>query len=53
MRKLQDIDYEKIKKGIKNIEKSFSELNIENYNEKINFGDYFNSYYNGLNGNHR
>ena len=48
MRKLQEIDYERIEKGLKNIEKAFSELDIKDFNKKANFDDYFSSYYNRI-----
>lgn len=48
MRKLQEIDYDKIEKGFENIETAFAELNIENFSEKTKFEEYFNSYYNRI-----
>lgn len=50
MRKLQEIDYERIEKGLKNIDEAFKDLNIKDFDKKINFEDYFNLYYNGYNG---
>lgn len=48
MRKLQEIDYDKIKKGLEHIDVAFAELNIENFSEKTKFEEYFNSYYNRI-----
>ena len=47
MRKLQEINYNKIEKGLKNIESSFSELDIKEVNKDFNFDDYFNLFYSG------
>lgn len=48
MRKLQEIDYERIEKGISNIDKAFNELNIKDFNKKMSFEEYFSSYYNRI-----